>query len=309
MTGAERGWLLLCADLGDGVKPLTPGQVKSLRKLFRQSAGTASDPGRELTVDDLMKLGCDKSGAERIFHLLHREESLNAYLRAAEDYGILPLTRVSPDYPAGLLRLGDRAPAVLLYRGNRNLLCRKAVCLTGSRMLSPDGAAFAERIGALAAAEGLILVSGNAKGADQIAQDACLQAGGSVVSVLPGPLWEQEPASDRQLLLCEDGWQLPFTSYRALSRNRLIYALAELALIAEVGLKGGTMRGASDAIRRRVVPVFVREDSSPGALALMQLGADPVPAALRSLNGLRPSRLTLWEYQQDPVPIKSGEKQ
>lgn len=305
MTGAERGWLLLCADLGDGVKPLTPAQVRSLRKQLRKFDGAVPDPERDLTAGDLMKVGCDRSSAEHVLRLLRREESLRPYLRAAEDYGIAPLTCSSPDYPAGLLRLGDRAPAVLFYRGNPGLLSRKSVCLTGSRCLSSGGAAFAERIGALSAAEGYVLVSGNAKGADRTAQDACLKAGGSVVSVLPGPLWEQTPASDRQLFLCEDGWQLPFSNYRALSRNRLIYALAELALIAEVGMRGGTMHGASDAIRHGLLPVFVRADSGPGALELIQLGADPVPADLSSLKELLPSRLSLWDLPTAPNASKT----
>lgn len=295
MTGAERGWLLLCADLGDGVKPLTPAQVRCLRKQIRQLGMNPSDPERELSLTDLLALGCERSKAEHILLLLNREDSLRAYLSAARDHGIFPLTRSSPDYPSRLLRLGDRAPGVLFYRGNADLLSRKAVCLTGCRNLSPKGAAFAERIGRLAAAEGYVLISGNARGADNAAQSACLDAGGHVICVLPGPLLELPPISDRQLFLCEDGWQLPFASYRALNRNRIIYALADLALVAEVGLRGGTMRGAEDALRHGVLPVYVREDSGLGCDELIQLGADPVPADLEALDNLRPSRLSLWD--------------
>ena len=37
MTGAERGWLLLCADLGDGLTPLSLPQVRVLRDAVRAS--------------------------------------------------------------------------------------------------------------------------------------------------------------------------------------------------------------------------------------------------------------------------------
>ena len=299
MTGAERGWLLLCADLADGVKPLSPAQVRSLRRLVNQADKALDDPEASLTVTDLIDLGCEKNSAERILRLLDREEALDVYLRAAEDRGIRPLTRSSPDYPARLLRLGDSAPGVLFYRGELSVLKERAISLTGSRDLSPEGAAFCRRVGKLAAMEGLVLVSGNARGADRAAQSACLEAGGSVISVIPGPLFETEPESERQLMLCENGWQLPFSEFRALSRNRLIYALSDLALVAEVGLRGGTMRGASEAIRNGILPVFVRENAGPGSRELIQLGADPVSEDLTSLRDLRPSRLTLWDFEQE----------
>ena len=100
-------------------------------------------------------------------------------------------------------------------------------------------------------------------------------------------------------MLCENGWQLPFSEFGALSRNRLIYALSDLALVAEVGLRGGTMRGASEAIRNGILPVFVRENAGPGSRELIQLGADPVSEDLTSLRDLRPSRLTLWDFEQE----------
>lgn len=297
MTGAEWGWLLLCADLGDGMKPLTLAQVRSLRLLIRQSKPESLEPNRDLSLQDLLSIGCDRSSAEHILQLLNREASLKAYLYAASEHGIYPVTRSSPDYPSGLLRLGDRAPGVLFCRGNRSLLGRDAVCLTGSRNLSGDGAAFARRVGRIAAEEDCVLISGNARGADHISQDSCLEAGGSVIAVLPGPLWEQKPVCDRQLFLCEEGWQLPFSTHRALHRNRLIYGLARIALVAEAALRGGTYRGASDALRNGVLPVYVREDSGAGCEELVRLGADPVSASFTSFRDLRPSRCTLWDQQ------------
>ena len=302
MTGAERGWLLLGADLGDGRKPLTLPQLRILRLRVRQAEPTG-DPDRPLGREDLTALGFNQETADRIVTLLERDRALEDYLGAAARQGIGVLTERSPGYPARLRqRLGDDAPPVLFYWGSPTLLTGPAVSLTGSRDLNKPNAAFARRVGALAAAEGLTLVSGNARGADLTAQTACLQAGGSVVSVLPCALTDCEPVSERQLLICEEGWHLPFSAGRALRRNRLIYALAEACFVAQSGTSGGTFRGASEYLRHGGCPVYVYDDGSSGCRELLRRGA----VGLRSLDtiaGLRPDQLSLWE--EEPAPRAS----
>ena len=299
MTGPERGWLLLCADLGDGQKPLTPAQLRGLRRRVRLSVPDRSDFDRALRETALRALGYEAASARRILALLERERALEAYLETAALQGIRPLTPSSPDYPPCLYRrLGEDAPAVLFYRGDLSLLSRPAVSLTGSRVLDREGEAFARRVGELAAAEGRVLVSGNAAGADRTAQTACLAAGGRVVSILPGPLQETVP-EEGQLLLCETGWHLPFTTYRALGRNRLIYALGEMSYVAKTGLTGGTFSGAAEALRRGGCPILVRDDGSPGSLELIRRGA--VPASL-------PERLVVPAAVQLPLRPEKGEE-
>ena len=179
MTGAERGWLLLCADLADGLRPMTLPQVRSLRAALRQNDPDLRDPDRELTDADLRAAGLDRAARERILRLLGREAALDAYLSTALLFEIYPLTVVSPDYPRRLReRLGDDAPAVLFCCGDPRLLSRPGVSLTGSRSLDAASAEFARQVGALAAREGKVLISGNALGADQTAQNACLDAHG-----------------------------------------------------------------------------------------------------------------------------------
>ena len=153
MTAAERGFLLLCAELGDGQKPLTPAQFRTLRARILSRTAEPEDPDRPLTEADLRALGYDEAFASRLFALISRETELERYLDLAAEQGIHPLTRVSPAYPARLRRLGDLAPAVLFCRGERALLDRPAVALVGSRDLSSTGAAFARRVGELAAPE------------------------------------------------------------------------------------------------------------------------------------------------------------
>ena len=291
MTAAERGFLLLCAELGDGRKPLTPAQLRTLRERACAQARSTDDPTRPLHAADLRALGYDAAFSDRVVELLNRERDLDRYLSVAAELGIHPLTRVSGDYPPRLRRLGEGAPSVCFFRGEASLLHRPAVALVGSRELTPAGEAFARRVGTLAAAENYVLVSGNARGADQIAQAACLDAGGSVLAVLPDGLQEHTPQNERIAYLCEWGWHLPMVGYRALARNRLIHALGEKTLVAQSHLSGGTWSGSEENLRRGWSPLFVHDDGSPGCTALIALGAGAVKLeALCSLRGLEP----LW---------------
>ena len=66
-----------------------------------------------------------------------------------------------------------------------------------------------------------------------------------------------------------------------MARNKLIYAVADAALVVQSDLgKGGTWAGAVEQLDKfRWVPVFVRlgQDPSPGMTALQRKGAIPWP--------------------------------
>lgn len=292
--------LLLCADLGDGQKPLTPAQFRRLRVHVLARPEGEAPTERTLEEADLRALGLEASFARRVTALLDREAALDAYLRVGRELDVSPVTRVSPHYPARLRVLGQDAPTVLFCRGDSSLLQRPAVALVGSRELTEAGRTFARRVGELAALEGFVLVSGNARGADQTAQEACLAAGGAVISVLPDSLADHDPAGERILFVSEQGWHLPIAPYRALDRNRLIHALGEKTLAAQSRLTGGTWSGSLENLRRGWSPLFVNEAGGPGCARLIALGANPVRLeTLDSLRALTPAQLPLTEMKNE----------
>ena len=292
--------LLLCADLGDGQKPLTPAQFRRLRVHVLARPEGEAPAERTLEEADLRALGLEASFARRVTALLDREAALDAYLRVGRELDVSPATRVSPLYPARLRLLGQDAPTVLFCRGDSSLLQRPAVALVGSRELTEAGRTFARRVGELAALEGFVLVSGNARGADQTAQEACLAAGGAVISVLPDSLADHDPAGERVLFVSEQGWHLPIAPYRALDRNRLIHALGEKTLAAQSRLTGGTWSGSLENLRRGWSPLFVNEAGGPGCARLIALGANPVRLeTLDSLRALTPAQLPLTEMKNE----------
>lgn len=288
MTRVEEGLLLLCCPLGDPeARPLTAAQLHGLAAAVRAS-GRSGDALRELTAADLTQLGCGAEEAGHIVWLLSREAQLRHYLASAERRGYSVLTRLTPGYPDTLRRkLGVNAPAVLFCAGDCRMFARPAAALVGSRALAEPGRRFAHRVGTLAAREDYVLTSGGAAGADSCAQEACLSAGGQVISFVADALSahrRREPVG--LLLAAEQGWDIPFSAQRALARNRLIHAHATLALVAQTDCgRGGTWSGTAENLRRGWSDVYVCDDGSDGARALAERGATRV--ALERLTSLR----------------------
>ena len=215
MTAAETGLLLLCCALPEAEdRPLTMAQFQELAKRARALGPGGEDPLRELTEHDLARLGYAQGQCARIVRLLSRNTQLERYLRAAEQHGIVPITRLSPRYPARLRQtLGQRCPAVLFAKGDLALLSACCISVVGSRELTECGRAFAEAAGRLIARSDYTLCSGGAAGADRAAQAACLKNGGSAVIFPVGRLLDC-PAPANVLYLADQGYDLPFSAQR-----------------------------------------------------------------------------------------------
>ena len=295
MNAREEGFLLLSSTLGDPERrPLTTAQLRSLAA--RVSAMARPTENRELTAADLTALGYGMDMARRILKLLGDTQLLRYYLSKAKQADCVPVTRVSPEYPAHMRhRLGLDSPGVLWAKGDLSLLQMPMIALVGSRDIDPPNRIFAARVGEEAARQGFVLVSGNARGADRIAQRACLAAGGRVISVVADELMKQEQ-TEGVLYLSEEGFDCPFTSIRALSRNRVIHALGEKTFVAQSNLgHGGTWSGAARNLKESWSPVFCFRDGSEAALQLEQLGARLiVPDDLTDLNGLQAQTLSFF---------------
>lgn len=296
MTASERGFLLLCGDLGDGVTPLSLHQLELLRRRMT-ALSIPIDTEAELCAADLQRLGYTPEMSLRISALLSRDKVLDDYLALGAEQACYPLSCVSDGFPQPLrLRLGRRCPAVLFYRGNLSLLHGKRIAVVGARDLEAHGAAAAKHLGALAAQEGYTIVSGNARGADKTAQDACLQHGGSVISVVSEPLCAQPLSSDQVLYLAESGWHETFSAARALSRNRLIHALGGKSFVVQCARSGGTWRGSEDALKHGFAEVYAEDDGSEGATALSNLGATMLRCtALTSLASVFPAQVGFFD--------------
>ncbi|WP_073558872.1 DNA-processing protein DprA [Archangium sp. Cb G35] len=220
-------------------------------------------------------------------------------LEELEAQGMRVLPGRDPAYPKRFKRaLAKRTPITLYLAGREELLnARRTIAIIGSRDANPEALDTARRAAAFFARQGYVLVSGNARGIDQTAEESAIEAGGEVVSVLPQGLLDKATLSlvrkrnrallEGQVALLSElhpksRWQGRF----AMMRNRLIVALADFVLVAQTGLKesrsngkltqSGTWAGAEDArsLGRRV---FVFDLPTDGNLALARAFAEPVP--------------------------------
>lgn len=274
MTAREKGFLLLTGQLGNPErKPLTASQLRTLASRVR---GTVKpDVDRELAAGDLVRLGYTSGDANHILHLLSEEELLENYLSRAARTGCKPLTRAGEGYPISVRKnLGDDSPGCLWAKGDLSLLQMPRIALVGSRELHTENAYFAREVGIQAAKQGYALVSGNARGADKTAQEACLEAGGAVICVVADSLQKQRQR-ESLLYLSEDCFDGAFSSQRALSRNRVIHSLGKMTFVAQSSLgKGGTWHGTVNNLRHHWSGVYCFDDGSRAGKELEMLGAE-----------------------------------
>lgn len=293
MTVREQGFLLLTSYLGDpDRKPLTVAQFRRLA----QMASTMEKPTREgkLTEVDLIRLGCEPAFAGRVISLLSQEKQLKWYLQEGKRARCIPITRISGDYPHRLRKaLQLDAPGTLWAKGDLSILNKPCISLVGSRDLREENRRFAEEVGKQAALQGYALVSGNARGADRVAQESCLEQGGSVISVVADNL-EQQPVTERMLYLSEEGFHLSFSTPRALQRNRIIHSFSDKTFVAQSGKgKGGTWSGACNNLRHGWSQVICYQDGSEAARELADHGAVLAEIAdLRDLDKFLPMTIS-----------------
>lgn len=294
MRGAEECLLLLCCKLGQPVKPLTPAEYRQMEAYV--AAMTLTRPKGDLgevTPKYLAALGYNDEMSSRILSLLRRPRVLHDYLAAQKD--VCVITRLDERFPHRLRRLGGDCPAALFCKGDLRLLSSRAISAVGSRMLFARGSRFAQEVGRLAANEGFTLVSGNAAGADAVAQEACLQAGGMVVCFVPDELTKYD-ARENVLYCSANGYDLPFSAARALYRNLLIHALGEKTFVAQCpSCSGGTWSGTSENLKRGLSDVYVLNDGTDGANALIARGAAPVEDRLPPISDLLSYQLSIFD--------------
>lgn len=273
MNSREKGFLLLTGHLGDPERhPLTPAQLRELERCVLRSERPILN--RDILPEDLVAMGCHEETAQRVVSLLEDLPLLQSYLEQGSAGNCVPISRVSPNYPLKARKcLNPDAPGCIWVKGNMDLLSRPAVALVGSRDLFAQNESFAQKVGELAAQYGLVLISGNARGADTVAQDSCLQSGGSVISIVADSLLRKR-MRERVLYVSEEGFDLPFTNQRALSRNRLIHSMALATFVAQCSNgTGGTWDGTCRNLRGDWSPVYCLSDGSTATVKLYKMGA------------------------------------
>ena len=186
--------------------------------------------------------------------------------------GVWLISRSDETYPIRLKKhLKDKAPPLLFGVGSLDLLTKGGLGIVGSRNVDEAGAMFTQEVAADCAKNNITVVSGCARGVNQISMKAAFDAGGSSIGIVADSLLKKSVdsharkaiADKRLLLLSMQHPNASFSVKGAMERNKLIYAMADSALVVSAEYqKGGTWAGAVEELKRKNArKVFVRMDS------------------------------------------------
>ena len=268
---------------------LSPAEYKGLARFLREKQQQPADllaPGAQELLGERQQL----VDSDRLKRLLARGFLLSQAIERWQTRAIWVVSRADVEYPRRLkTRLKEDAPPVLYGCGEAAILDTGGLAVVGSRHVDDALVAYAEHIGRLAAKAWRTLVSGGAYGIDQAAMRGALEAGGKVAGVLADSL-ERAALNREHRNFLMDGQLVLVSPYdpvagfnvgHAMQRNKLIYALADAALVVSSDYeKGGTWAGAVEQLEKlRLVPVYVRSngETSKGLEALRRKGALPWP--------------------------------
>ena len=259
--------------------------VRHLRAIHNQPADLLAPDATTLLHDCRLVIK-----ETRLQQLLGRGFLLSQVIERWQARAIWVMSHADEHYPKRLAaRLREHAPAVLYGCGDSALLQTGGLAVVGSRHVDDALIEYTMDIGHRSAKAGTTLISGGAKGIDQAAMRGTLESDGRVVGVMSHDL--ERTAMNRehrnQLL---DGKLVLISPYdpnagfnvgNAMQRNKVIYALADAALVAQSDLnQGGTWSGVVEQLDKlRLVPVYVRSTGMPskGLDALRQKGARAWP--------------------------------
>ena len=283
--------LLLCSPLRAGknkdVQPLSLGEFNELEKQL-QRIGAGLEQLLETNAAALLKKLGLTIDADKITALLGRGFMLSMAVETWQSAGVWVVSRGEDNYPERLHRLKQNAPPLIYGCGDIKLLSRGGLAIVGSRDVDAAGEAFTRNVAAKAAREETQIVSGGARGVDQFAMLAALEAGGTVVGALADSLLRsatsgkaREAIQDGRLTLISSfDPEAGFDVGNAMQRNKQIYALADFGLVVSSGYnEGGTWSGAIEQLDKlHLAPLFVRAGDVPeGNRQLLRRGALPFP--------------------------------
>lgn len=261
--------LLLCGNFGRGehdVQPLTPAEYNTLADWLKargmRPLELLSEEGRE-------RLRQGFAGqVDRIIRLLNRGAALAMAVEGWTNRGLWVISRAEDSYPARLKnRLGKAAPPLLYGAGSKELLDTGGLAVVGSRNADEIALEFTRYVAEKCAKEEIRIVSGGARGIDKEAMLESLKKGGTACGVLSDSL-EREALSGayrsairegRLVLVSPYPPSAGFSAGNAMGRNKIIYALADYAMVISADVKGGTWNGATECLRKRYVPLIVRK--------------------------------------------------
>ena len=308
--------LLLCSRLeqksNSYPQPLNILEYNTIARWLHQDKLTPADLLEPTLQKRLSDIKIDNLDSHRLVALLERGMMLSLAVEKWTSKGLWVIGRGEARYPQHLKKnLQLKAPPVIYGVGNADLLNKGGLAVVGSRDVDDEGIEYTKRVVEVCANQEMQVVSGGARGVDQVSMLSCLNLGGTVIGILADSLTKASVASKYRDAIKEGKLTLISTYHpdagfsvgNAMGRNKYIYALADYALVisSSVG-KGGTWAGAVEALENiKTIPVFVRAQGNipKGNSAILQKGAIAFPEFPwhKSFNQLLPEYINNHELK------------
>lgn len=228
--------------------------------------------------------------------------------------GLLHLSPGRAGWPPELDEL-EQAPTELWLAGRAEILQRgPRVAIVGTRAPTPYGELQAARVAAFLAVHGVVVVSGLARGIDEIAHRSALDAGGDTLAVLGSGVdrpWPQGELAERMLregcLVSEfPPGQAP-RRHHFPWRNRLIAGLARAVVVVEAAQASGSLITARWAVDQGrtvfAIPGRVDHPMARGCHRLLREGAELLESPAELLPALGLARIEEPRARTPTAPL------
>lgn len=245
---------------------------------------------------DALPERCRKAGKPA--PVIPSRETIEAELDAVDRVGGVILTGIDPGFPP-LLAAIPAPPPALVVKGDLTLLDRPACAMVGARNASAAGLRFSRELAHGLGGEGIVVVSGLARGIDGAAHAGALETG--TIAVVAGGIDHIYPPehaalhntiAERGLVISERPLGRIPTARDFPRRNRLISGLSRGTVVVEAALRSGSL----------ITARFAAEQGRE----VMAVPGSPIDPRARGSNQLLRDGAHLVETVEDVTGILAG---
>ncbi|WP_339753443.1 DNA-processing protein DprA [uncultured Winogradskyella sp.] len=233
----------------------------------------------------------------RIIELLDRKMALAIKLEKWSKAGIWIINRSDEFYPISLKnKLKDKVPPILFGIGNKNLLNKNYIGIVGSRHISDTDIEATQEIVKQLHVQNYGVVSGGARGIDELSMTGILKQNGYALGVLADSLIKKSSSStyrkyiveNKLVLISPFNPEVGFNVGNAMGRNKLIYVLSRASIVVKSETKGGTWEGANENLKNNWAPLWVvgtiENNTAKGNFEIVKKGARFLPKEFNVSN-------------------------
>lgn len=274
MRNKEYSWYMISNAPGFGAKSIhyiykkLREKEKSINDLFNIDANELPSWFPEIGRGKFRK-----ADFSRLLELDRNDKLYSNFEKLTSD-GVTIIALDDDKYPKSVLQnLGDNAPPILYCKGHLPLLNQKGVSIVGARDVGDSEIEITKGIAEKLAENGFNVISGYAKGVDTSAHIGALKAcDGKTTMILSfgvnhikikRELKDLINWKKNALLVSQFAPHEKFSSYNAMTRNKLVCAMSKAIVVIKSGPErdssgkmSGTFNAGKSALNMKI-PVFV----------------------------------------------------